>query len=45
MDEIGIDMAPEFPKPLTDEVVPAARDDVAQRVRSLLGTFTPSAPA
>jgi arsenate reductase len=84
MDEIGVDISHEFPKPLTDEVVRAAdvvvtmgcgdscpvypgkhyedwdvadpagqplgvvraiRDDIAERVRALLGTFTPAAPA
>jgi arsenate reductase (thioredoxin) len=84
MEEIGVDMSHEFPKPLTDEVVRAAdvvvtmgcgdscpvypgkhyedwdvadpagqpievvrtiRDDIARRVQTLLGTFTPAAPA
>jgi arsenate reductase len=84
MNEIGVEMSHEFPKPLTDEVVRAAdvvvtmgcgdscpvypgkhyedwdvadpagqpievvraiRDDLAKRVRALLGTFTPAAPA
>jgi arsenate reductase len=84
MDELGVDISQEFPKPLTDEVVRAAdvvvtmgcgdscplypgkhyedwdvadpagqpvevvraiRDDIAERVRVLLGTFTPTASA
>jgi arsenate reductase len=84
LEELGVDISHEFPKPLTDEVVRAAdvvvtmgcgdscpvypgkhyedwdvadpagqpvevvraiRDDVAERVRTLLGTFTPAAPA
>jgi arsenate reductase (thioredoxin) len=44
MEELGVDLSHEFPKPLTDEVVRAAdaaiRDEIDRRVIELLRTLT-----